>query len=169
MAAKDVLFSFNGRIPRRTFWLWYLGSSIAFSLICGILIGVASLTIKPPTGKESASATPSASSSALPGPDSAVPAPSSSTDSSSTPVEFDPSQQELPAAFLAVLGVCGLLAIPMFWIVLALLAKRWHDRGKPAVWILIYLIPFVGAVWTLIECGCLRGTVGPNEFGADPT
>ena len=46
--------------------------------------------------------------------------------------------------------------------------KRFHDRNKSGWWVLIVLIPFVGALWLLIECGFLRGTVGQNRFGADP-
>ena len=62
-----------------------------------------------------------------------------------------------------------LLYIPMIWIGLALGVKRWHDRGKSGWWVLIALIPIVGGIWTFVECGCLRGTVGPNQFGPDPT
>jgi uncharacterized membrane protein YhaH (DUF805 family) len=66
-------------------------------------------------------------------------------------------------------------AIPM-WIVmlvflyptLAVYAKRWHDRGKSGWWTLILLIPIIGPLWALIECGFLRGTEGPNQYGADP-
>ncbi len=47
-------------------------------------------------------------------------------------------------------------------------AKRWHDRDKSAWWILIGFIPLVGAIWTLVECGFLKGTDGPNRFGEDP-
>lgn len=46
--------------------------------------------------------------------------------------------------------------------------KRWHDRDKSGWWILIGLIPVIGAIWAFIECGCLPGTPGPNRFGADP-
>jgi uncharacterized membrane protein YhaH (DUF805 family) len=46
--------------------------------------------------------------------------------------------------------------------------KRFHDRNKSGWWVLIVLIPFVGALWLLIECGFLRGTAGQNRFGADP-
>jgi len=46
--------------------------------------------------------------------------------------------------------------------------KRWHDRNKSAWWILINLVPFIGGLWALIECGFLRGTVGDNRFGPDP-
>lgn len=43
--------------------------------------------------------------------------------------------------------------------------KRWHDRDKSGWWMLILLIPIVGAIWFLIECGFLAGTPGPNRFG----
>lgn len=46
--------------------------------------------------------------------------------------------------------------------------KRWHDRDKSGWWVLIALIPVIGAIWTLVECGILKGTEGPNRFGADP-
>jgi uncharacterized membrane protein YhaH (DUF805 family) len=46
--------------------------------------------------------------------------------------------------------------------------KRWHDRDKSAVWILVGLIPFVGWIWSFLECGLTRGTPGPNRYGASP-
>jgi uncharacterized membrane protein YhaH (DUF805 family) len=68
--------------------------------------------------------------------------------------------------------------------------KRWHDRNKSAWFVLIVYVPmivfvigaafmpnlatiigiifFVGALWTLVECGFMRGTVGDNRFGSDP-
>lgn len=51
---------------------------------------------------------------------------------------------------------------------LALYAKRWHDRNKSGWWTAIILIPIVGAIWMLIECGILKGTDGPNNYGPDP-
>jgi uncharacterized membrane protein YhaH (DUF805 family) len=51
---------------------------------------------------------------------------------------------------------------------LAISAKRWHDRDKSGWWSLIAFVPVVGGLWTLVECGCLKGTAGPNRFGADP-
>lgn len=56
----------------------------------------------------------------------------------------------------------------MAWSYLAVHVKRWHDRGKSGWWMLIGLIPFFGGLWTLIECGFLRGTEGPNRFGDAP-
>ncbi len=49
-----------------------------------------------------------------------------------------------------------------------LTAKRWHDRGKSGWMYLVLLIPIVGWVWTLIECGFLDGTQGRNSYGRSP-
>ena len=43
--------------------------------------------------------------------------------------------------------------------------KRFHDRDKSGWWVLIALIPIIGAIWLLIELGFLKGTPGPNRFG----
>ena len=72
-----------------------------------------------------------------------------------------------------VIGMIGLvicLAIyaAAFWTSFCLLAKRWHDRDKGAIWVLILLIPIIGALWTLVECGFLDGTQGPNKYGPSP-
>ena len=47
-------------------------------------------------------------------------------------------------------------------------ARRWHDRDKSGWWILIGLIPIVGPIWSIVECGFLDGTPGPNRFGPSP-
>jgi uncharacterized membrane protein YhaH (DUF805 family) len=67
-------------------------------------------------------------------------------------------------AFILYLAVI-VLAV---WIHLALQIKRWHDRDKSGVWVLISFIPLVGPFWVLIECGFLDGTPGPNRFGPSP-
>ncbi|MEJ6636315.1 MAG: DUF805 domain-containing protein [Akkermansiaceae bacterium] len=61
------------------------------------------------------------------------------------------------------------LLVPFFWISLAIGVKRWHDRDKSGWMTLVGMIPLVGPIWTLVECGCSRGTVGPNQYGPDPT
>ena len=33
---------------------------------------------------------------------------------------------------------------------------------------LIALIPWIGVLWVLVECGFLEGTNGPNQYGGDP-
>lgn len=61
-----------------------------------------------------------------------------------------------------------LVAIAMIYPGLAVVVKRWHDRNKSGWWVLITLIPIVGAIWALIEVGFLPGTTGPNQYGEDP-
>ena len=91
----------------------------------------------------------------------------------------------------AILILLVIFYIPALWIGLALGAKRLHDRNKSAWWLLVfYLVPAilqgVGqqtgdvaglillvagvaiSIWAFIELGCLRGTVGPNQYGPDP-
>jgi uncharacterized membrane protein YhaH (DUF805 family) len=71
--------------------------------------------------------------------------------------------------------------------------KRLHDRNKSGWWILLfYVAPFVMLsigfagwansvvvtvlgllalafyVWSLVELGCLKGTIGQNKYGPDP-
>jgi len=61
------------------------------------------------------------------------------------------------------------LAVPlMFWIVIAAHVRRLHDRGKSAWWLLMGFAPVVGPIWLVVELGCLRGTVGRNQYGFDP-
>lgn len=52
----------------------------------------------------------------------------------------------------------------ILWIGLAVQIKRWHDRAKSGWWVLLNLIPVIGQIWVLIECGVLRGTAGDNHF-----
>ena len=127
MSVKDVLFTFRGRIPRRTYWLWSLVPVFVVGLVMGLLMPL----FMTPAPAGSATAEPQ----------------------------------------ISALGsvVMLLLYVPLIWIGLAVGIKRWHDRGKSGAWILIALIPFVGGIWTFVECGCLRGTEGPNQYGADPT
>jgi uncharacterized membrane protein YhaH (DUF805 family) len=62
-----------------------------------------------------------------------------------------------------------LLDIPLVWISLAIQIKRWHDRDKSGWWFLINFIPIIGGLWAFVELGCLRGSIGPNQYGQDPT
>jgi len=49
-ALKETLFSFNGRIPRRTYWLWALASGIVFGIVIGILSAILGPSVDPQTG-----------------------------------------------------------------------------------------------------------------------
>ncbi len=45
--------------------------------------------------------------------------------------------------------------------------RRLHDIDKSGWWMIIGLIPLIGAI-VLIVFFCLKGTDGSNRFGADP-
>ena len=76
----------------------------------------------------------------------------------------------------ALLEIAGLRAeraerlvnVLMAWPLIAVSAKRWHDRDRPAWWVLIALVPIVGQIWMLIDNGFVPGTKGPNRFGNPP-
>lgn len=63
-----------------------------------------------------------------------------------------------------VLGVVAYL--PLLWVSLATSVKRWHDRGKSGVWVLISAIPIVGPIWAVVETGFLPGEMADNTYGS---
>jgi uncharacterized membrane protein YhaH (DUF805 family) len=81
-----------------------------------------------------------------------------------------PADGSMPTIGGGIVGgiVAFLVAVAGVWIGLAAGVKRFHDRGKTGWWVLIVLVPVIGGLWYLIECGFLRGTVGPNAYGPDP-
>ena len=50
---------------------------------------------------------------------------------------------------------------------IAIGVRRLHDLDKSGWWVLIALIPLIGAI-ILIVWYCSKGTTGDNRFGADP-
>ena len=76
------------------------------------------------------------------------------------------------SAFSTTAIICGIImlltAVPMTWHGYAVIIKRFHDRGKSGWWSLIALIPYVGGIWLFVECGCLAGDKGRNQYGDDP-
>jgi uncharacterized membrane protein YhaH (DUF805 family) len=88
-----------------------------------------------------------------------------SVDPNATPEAAAMAAQEAMSKAVLPFGILMLLTL---WPSLALYTKRWHDRGKSGWWSLILIIPIIGALWMLIELGFLRGTDGPNDYGADP-
>ena len=111
MPPAQIFFSLTGRISRRVFWLWGVGTMVAVSVAASLLLGIAGV------GDEQ---------------------------------------------------IAMIVNALMFWPGLAISVKRWHDRDKSGWWVLINLVPFIGWLWALIENGFLRGTAGPNRYGADP-
>jgi uncharacterized membrane protein YhaH (DUF805 family) len=61
----------------------------------------------------------------------------------------------------------GLLTLLLFYPVLAIYAKRWHDHDCTG-WKAITMIQPIGGLWDIIEVAFYRGTAGPNRFGPDP-
>lgn len=61
----------------------------------------------------------------------------------------------------------SLVALAVFLPSLAVLARRLHDTSRSAWWILIGLIPLVGAI-ILIIFAVQDSTPGSNEFGPSP-
>lgn len=45
--------------------------------------------------------------------------------------------------------------------------RRLHDTGRSGWWLLIGLVPLIGAL-VLLYFFILEGTRGPNDYGADP-
>jgi uncharacterized membrane protein YhaH (DUF805 family) len=112
MPPLRILFSFEGRIPRKTWWLWGVLALLLATVLASLLLGIAGFS-------------------------------------------------EEVAAIIANAVI--------IWPGLAISVKRWHDRDKSGWWVLINLIPVIGFIWSLVENGGLRGTVGPNRFGEDLT
>jgi uncharacterized membrane protein YhaH (DUF805 family) len=150
MKLQKILFSFEGRIGRGTYWLAIL------ALIVAVLV-----------------------------------------------LTFAPFLLNSEAAAVLLLVVSQFIWLLCLWPLLAVGAKRLHDRDKNGWWLLVFwLLPFalvVGgfsialfddprtgrsgdfstglilvlaslppALWGIVELGILPGTKGPNLYGADP-
>lgn len=100
------------------------------------------------------------------------------------------------ATGLGTLGfaVIALATLASLWLACAVGARRLHDRNRSAWWLLamyspLFLLPSLAMIasasspeaerglnilslpfslWTLVDLGILKGTSGPNRFGADP-
>ena len=118
-------FSFDGRINRSMFWL-YWAIYIVTSLLMDRLITLTTLQ----------------------------------------PGATGPAVSGMTEGLVVLIG--AVWAIAIFWSYLAVHVKRWHDRDKSGWWVLIGFVPIIGFIWTLIECGFLKGTEGDNRFGPDP-
>lgn len=127
MDFKNLLFSFDGRIGRQSWWIGQIILNVLgwiVMMLMGVVFGTSMMA------------------------------------------GMDPNMPAEPSA--AAMMPFVIVSLIFLWPSLAILAKRWHDRGKSGWWTLIGLVPFIGWLWILIECGFLRGTDGPNQYGADP-
>jgi uncharacterized membrane protein YhaH (DUF805 family) len=138
MDLKALLFSFDGRINRAKWWLAVLIFLIS-GIVVGLIVGIVAWMV--------------------------------------------------PLIGIALYVVYSIVALIAG---IAVGVKRLHDRNKSGWWLaLFYLVPAalggIGAVsgsdaiatllalvstgifiWAFVELICLRGTVGPNQYGPDP-
>jgi uncharacterized membrane protein YhaH (DUF805 family) len=61
----------------------------------------------------------------------------------------------------------GLLALALFLPSLGVTIRRLHDHDRSGWWVLLGLLPLVGAL-VLLYWYATRGTVGANRYGPDP-
>jgi Protein of unknown function (DUF805) len=59
--------------------------------------------------------------------------------------------------------VPGVLVAVSLWVPACV--RRLHDRNKPAVWVLLAVVPVIGTIWSIVELGFRRGTPGRNRYG----
>ena len=65
------------------------------------------------------------------------------------------------------IGVVGIVNAALICPSLAVSVRRLHDTNRRGWWLLMYLIPIIGAIW-LIVLFCFKGMEGENRFGPDP-
>jgi len=75
---------------------------------------------------------------------------------------------ETPVPGPAGFAILAIMMILNTWQSFALYTKRFHDRNKSGWWVLISLVPLIGAIWIIVECGFLKGSDEENRFGENP-
>ena len=117
-----VLFSFEGRIGRPTFWL----RGVLPILVVYFLVALVTAVAAPAAGAVGAG-----------------------------------------GAEAVIIAGAVMIAV-LIWPSLAVGVKRCHDRGRSGWFVLIGLVPIIGAIWLLVDVGFLKGFEGENRFGPDP-
>jgi uncharacterized membrane protein YhaH (DUF805 family) len=71
---------------------------------------------------------------------------------------------------IAMLGRFAALVVfvPLYWLLFCLMAKRCHDIGRSAWWLLLLPVPLIGLLWVFAVLGFRRGQPGGNQHGPDP-
>jgi len=70
---------------------------------------------------------------------------------------------DLEAGLGLLLGLGAAFAM-LSWISFSATVKRFHDRDKSGYRSFLSAIPYIGAIWIIVECGLLPGTPGENRF-----
>ncbi len=63
-------------------------------------------------------------------------------------------------------GLVAAIATTLFLI--SAWGRRLHDRGRSSAWLLLAIVPVVGAVMLFIECAFLRSTPAAERHGSAP-
>ena len=61
----------------------------------------------------------------------------------------------------------GIYGLAVFIPGIAVTIRRLHDTDRIGWWLLICLIPLIGAIWLLVLM-VIDGTSGQNQYGLDP-
>ena len=65
------------------------------------------------------------------------------------------------------IGFFGIVTVALICPSFAVSVRRLHDTNRRGWWLLMYFIPFIGAIW-LVVLYCFKGMEGENRFGPDP-
>ncbi|HEY0116924.1 MAG TPA: DUF805 domain-containing protein [Allosphingosinicella sp.] len=166
---------FNGRSRRKEFWLWQL-FNVLFQLLLWIpLIFLAFSAVQRVDDRGGVYSSSYSSSYSDRGYDDEDRYSGSGRSgrsygySSSSSVEVDPEMfvEEFSPIGWVLLGLSILWSLFAFIPNLAVTIRRLHDTDKSGWFILLGLIPLVGAI-VLLVFYFMDGTRGPNRFGPDP-
>ena len=69
------------------------------------------------------------------------------------------AENELAGLVILAIGVLFFIAMVSGFV------KRLHDRGKSGWWVLLCMIPVIGTIYWVIDCGLLAGKDEDNEYG----
>ena len=139
-----LLFSFIGRLSRKTFWL----TQLAFFVLTIVLIQFFCESELLAIGQDFQNLL-----------NFAAQAPSDQE----LAIQIDAFKKS--PEFTALITFVWKLNILFLFPKLAIDIKRYHDLDKSWYWVLIQLIPLVGGIIYLIQAGCLAGIQGENRFG----
>ena len=80
---------------------------------------------------------------------------------------FDAVVEPGMAAYAAPSALGAIFSLAVLLPSLAVTVRRLHDTGRSGWWLLIILIPVIGAL-VLLYWMIKRGDTGPNDHGPDP-
>ena len=62
----------------------------------------------------------------------------------------------------------GIAILVVMYPSIMVMVKRAHDRNHSGLFVLLLCVPVLN-IWPIVDLHFLRGTVGDNQYGADPT